>query len=125
MLPAPLRMRRSEQFARTIRTGGRAGRDTLVVHCAVGAEHDGTQVGFVVAKTVGGAVVRNVVRRRLRGVVLEQRAALPEHADVVVRALPASADATYTRLADDFRSALATAHRRGRERAHPGTAVLP
>lgn len=117
MLPASLRMRRSAQFARTIRGGGRAGRDTLVIHCAVGADHDGTQIGFVVSKAVGGAVVRNAVRRRLRGVVLDQRDALPDRSDVVVRALPASAGATYSRLSDDFTSALAAAHRRGRERA--------
>lgn len=114
MLPAALRMRRSEEFARTIRTGARAGRRTLVVHCAVDTPHPEPHVGFVVSKAVGGAVVRNRVRRRLRGAVMDHRDALPEGADVVVRALPPAATATYGALSDDLRSALGSAVRRAR-----------
>jgi ribonuclease P protein component len=110
-------MRRSEDFALTIRNGVRAGRPTLVVHYRTTQEPGRRRVGFVVAKTVGGAVVRNKVRRRLRGVVLEQRDALPDGSDLVVRALPASAAATYQQLSDDFRSATAAAARRASERA--------
>lgn len=66
----------------------------------------------MVARTVGGAVVRNKVRRRLRGVVLEHGDALPGGTDVVVRALGPAADATYPELAADYRSALAAALRR-------------
>jgi ribonuclease P protein component len=117
VLPAALRMRRSEEYARTIRTGARAGRDTLVVHCAVDAPHPDPHIGFVVSKGVGGAVVRNRVRRRLRGAVLEQQARIPEGVDVVVRALPPAADATYARLSEDLRSALGSALRK----AGPGT----
>ncbi len=69
-------------------------------------------MGFVVPRTVGGAVVRNTVRRRLRGVVVEQRGSLPDGADVVVRVLPPAAGATYATLADEFTSALSTAARR-------------
>ena len=113
-------MRRSEEFARTIRAGSRAGRTTLVVHCRTAPEHAGaSHVGFVVAKTVGGAVVRNVVRRRLRGLVFEHVAELPEGMDVVVRALPPSAAASYLDLSADYRSALAAAARRDRRRPVP------
>lgn len=65
------------------------------------------QVGFVVSKAVGGAVVRNTVRRRLRGLVMEHIDAVPQGADVVVRALPDAAAADYATLGADFRSALA------------------
>nr|WP_297423000.1 ribonuclease P protein component [uncultured Actinotalea sp.] len=118
MLPAALRMRRSDEFARTIRTGARAGRSTLVVHCVVDQDcavdssgHD-PHVGFVVSKAVGGAVVRNRVRRRLRGAVLEHREALPPGTDLVVRALPPSATAPYATVRDELRSALGSALRR-------------
>lgn len=109
-------MHRSEDFVRTIRGGSRAGRTTLVVHCRAIASQD-RRVGFVVARTVGGAVVRNKVRRRLRGVVVEQGDTLPGGTDLVVRALPASASATYRELSDDYRSALAAAVRRVRRAA--------
>lgn len=114
MLPAALRLRRSEDFATTIRGGARAGRRTLVVHCRLVDDRAGSRVGFVVARTVGGAVVRNKVRRRLRGVVLEERDSLAAGMDLVVRALPPSAEATYDELSSDFRSALGTATRRAR-----------
>jgi hypothetical protein len=44
--------------------------------------------------------------------VVEQRAALPAGADVVVRALPPSSAAGYDVVTEDFRSALRSAARR-------------
>lgn len=106
-------MRRSADFEATVRHGARAGRGALVVHCRVTSDPEGrTRVGLVVSRAVGGAVVRNKVRRRLRGVVVEQRGSLPAGADVVVRALPPSSTAEYSSLTDDFRSALRSAARR-------------
>lgn len=70
------------------------------------------QVGFVVSKAVGGAVVRNAVRRRLRGLVMEHIDAVPQGTDVVVRALPGAAGADYATLGADFRSALAASMER-------------
>lgn len=83
----------------------------MVVHCRA-VDAPGTRVGFVVSRAVGGAVVRNKVRRRLRGVVVEQRGMLPQGADVVVRALPPAADASYAELAADVASGLRAAARR-------------
>lgn len=104
-------MRSSADFTLTVRRGARAGRTTLVVHCRP-AQAAGTHVGFVVARSVGGAVVRNRVKRRLRSVVVDQREKLPVGVDVVVRALPPAAQASYAELSSDLTSALATATRR-------------
>ena len=60
------------------------------------------RVGFVVSKAVGGAVVRNRVKRRLRHAMRERVAALPEHAVLVVRAQPPAAAASYPELLDDL-----------------------
>ena len=49
------------------------------------------RVGFVVSKAVGGSVVRNRVRRRLRHLVRAHLPALPPGAELVVRALPPAA----------------------------------
>ncbi|TQL66329.1 ribonuclease P protein component [Nocardioides albertanoniae] len=67
---------------------------------------DGPQVGFVVSKAVGPAVVRNRVKRRLRHQARESLSGLPGSAVLVVRALPASADAGYDELGADLRSCL-------------------
>jgi ribonuclease P protein component len=67
------------------------------------------RVGFVVSRAVGGAVIRNRVKRRLRHLVRERIAALPDGAMLVVRALPAAADRTYLELGADLDAALARA----------------
>ena len=52
-------------------------------------------------------MVRNQVKRRLRAIVADQLASLPDGSAVVVRALPAAASATYAELAADTRACLA------------------
>jgi ribonuclease P protein component len=49
-----------------------------------------SRFGFIVTKAVGGAVVRNLVRRRLRAVSRELLPTLPSGIDIVMRALPGS-----------------------------------
>jgi ribonuclease P protein component len=74
------------------------------------------RAGFVVSKAIGGAVTRNKVRRRLQHLVRPRLAGLPPGARLVVRALPASAAASYETLGADLDAALAAARapRRGR-----------
>ena len=64
------------------------------------------RTGFVVSKAVGNAVIRNRVKRRLRHLAREQLGSLPGSAVLVIRALPAAADASYTDLQADLASAL-------------------
>ena len=60
------------------------------------------RVGFVVSKAVGNAVVRNRTKRRLRALMAERIEDLPAGVDVVVRAQPAAAAATYDELGRDI-----------------------
>ncbi|MGI5950581.1 MAG: ribonuclease P protein component [Brooklawnia sp.] len=106
MLPGPVRMRSSEQFNATVRDGVRARRPTVVVHASRNPAEQ-VQVGFVVSKRVGNAVVRNRVKRRLRHLVLPMLEAAPAGLQVVVRALPAAADQTQP-LASDLAKAWQT-----------------
>ena len=61
-----------------------------------------TQVGFVVAKSVGPSVTRNRVKRRLRHLMRERIDSLPVGSMVVVRALPASAEADSRALSTEL-----------------------
>jgi ribonuclease P protein component len=62
--------------------------------------------GFAVSKAVGGAVIRNRVKRRMRAIMAELLPTLDPGTSVVVRALPASADATFARLHADISDAV-------------------
>jgi ribonuclease P protein component len=82
----------------------------LVVHLVAppGDEADAlpARVGFVVSKAVGNAVIRNRVKRRLRHLAREHVMSLPGSAVLVVRALPASATASYAELGADLARSL-------------------
>jgi ribonuclease P protein component len=56
------------------------------------------RVGFVVSKAVGNAVVRNRTKRRLRASVATRLTGIPTGLDLVVRANPAAAEATWDEL---------------------------
>ena len=70
--------------------------------------------GFIISKQVGTAVIRNTVRRRLKAVCARVIADVPEGTDVVIRALTASATASFAELDADVTRCLA---RLSRERA--------
>ncbi|WP_319463192.1 ribonuclease P protein component [Micromonospora sp. RTP1Z1] len=128
MLAAAQRLRRSDDFAAAVRGGRRVGRGAVVAHLTlptttgstattspeparnIGAETSApSRAGFVVSKAVGNAVVRNKVRRRLRHLVRERLDQLPAGSTLVVRALPAAAEASYARLGADLDAAVAAA----------------
>jgi len=115
MLNRAHRLRRRGDFTNVVRTGRRAGRGTLVVHLRHTGEAAPPRAGFVVSRAVGGAVVRNTVRRRLRHLVREHLSELPPGTALVVRALPPAAEASYERLGADLAGAL-----RSVTRAAPG-----
>ena len=56
----------------------------------------------MVSKAVGNAVGRNRVKRRLRHLAREHVSSLPGSAVLVIRALPAAAEATGAELAADL-----------------------
>ncbi len=60
------------------------------------------RVGFVVSRAVGSAVVRNRTKRRLRALAAGRLATIPTGPDVVVRANPAAATASFDELAADL-----------------------
>jgi ribonuclease P protein component len=104
VLPSAHRLTDGALFRVATRQGRRSGSRTVVVHLAVPAAMTGTppQVGFVVSKAVGNAVVRNRVKRRLRHLAREHVTSLPGSAVLVVRALPASATASTAELRTDL-----------------------
>ena len=102
MLPARHRLRDRADFTSAVRGPGasRAGGRLIVVHAnRTDARADlPPRVGFVVSKAVGNAVVRNRTKRRLRASVATHLHGIPSGIDLVVRANPAAAEATFAEL---------------------------
>ena len=89
------RLRKRKDFAAAYREGRVYGNQLLVLRVV---PHDGdlTRFGFVTGKAVGGAVIRNRVKRRLRAAArsLDAQAGI----DVVVGARRSASDASYHAL---------------------------
>ena len=111
MLPAQFRMTRSAEFGATIKHGVRAAQPDLVVHARrTTGSGDGPRIGLVVAKSVGNAVQRHQVSRRLRHVA---RSVLPDLSvddRIVIRALPSSRDALSARLEQQLKKGVRRTH---------------
>ena len=75
--------------------------------------------GFIVSKKVGGAVRRNLIRRRLKAACHEALGEGADSVDVVVRALPSAAVAGWPALRNDVLHAVVS--RRSRQAATTGT----
>jgi len=100
--PKTRRLTRSLEFLR-VRDDGNAQRGTLLILGVLNpAEPGGFRAGFVTSKRIGGAVVRNRVRRRLREVVRQHQDQIAAAAWIVVIARPGAAKATYQQLEDEW-----------------------
>jgi ribonuclease P protein component len=90
-------MKRSSEFNATVKHGVRAVQPDIVVHARRGAEgphgDPGPRIGLVIGKTVGSAVQRHRVARRLRHVALTVIGELDGGDRVVIRALPSCREA--------------------------------
>jgi len=116
MLPATHRLRRPADFHATLRGRGtrRSGGRLVVVHAKSVPDRAGLppRVGFVVSKAVGNSVVRHRTTRRLREIFRLELPALPDGVDLVVRANPAAATASFAELCRAVQSQLPQVVRR-------------
>lgn len=95
------RLTRRQDFQAVLQDGRRARHQILVVASRPnGLPQD--RVGYAIGKRVGNAVIRNLVRRRLRAIIRS----LPMRGghDIVVTARPQAALATFDELRDAFES---------------------
>jgi ribonuclease P protein component len=121
VLSSAHRLTDGASFREAVRQGRRAGARTVVVHLAtdLSSASRTPQVGLVVSKAVGNAVIRNRVKRRLRHLAREHVSSLPGSAVLVVRALPAAATASYEELGADLARCLRRALNAGPSSAQP------
>ncbi|MBD0862842.1 ribonuclease P protein component [Gordonia sp. zg691] len=114
------RISRGSDFSRTLKSGARVNSRDFAVHVAAvgtqwpdarGLRRDvamvgGPWLGLVVSKSVGNAVTRHAVARRLRAAFAETRHLCPrDETYVVIRARASAADKSSDDLAGQLRSA--------------------
>ncbi len=106
MLRKANRVVRPEDFRTVVRRGRRSTSPLAVYYRLDRDATDPVRFGFIVSRAVGGAVERNLVRRRMRAVGRQFVDAGAQGADVVVRALPGSAQRDWASLSADMHDAL-------------------
>ncbi|MSP78422.1 MAG: ribonuclease P protein component [Dehalococcoidia bacterium] len=95
----PHRLTRQEEFARVMRQG-RVQSNYLLLLRAAPNQLETSRFGYAIGKQVGTAVVRNLVRRRLREVA--RHMPVKSGWDMVISARKASATASFDALKASF-----------------------
>lgn len=106
MLARANRVTRPDDFRTAVRKGRRLVAPSAVVHVLDRAIDGPVRFGFIVNKTVGNAVTRNLVRRRLRAIGHGLVPSLAPGRDVVIRALPGSESSSWVSLQTEISEAL-------------------
>ncbi len=96
-MPALPMLRRRADFE-AIGRGGSARSTRLLVLRTLRTDRSETRVGFSTPRTLGGAVHRNRVRRRLRELVRTRLEGIDPGWDLLLIARPAAAEATHAEL---------------------------
>lgn len=106
------RLRSPRDFQRVRAHGRRVSGAMLTLGYAAQAEpgYVGfSRIGFTVSRRVGGAVIRNRVKRRLREVMRRKLPTISRGYDLVLTARPGAADARVETLEQEVRTLLAQA----------------
>ena len=103
--PRAARLLRRADFEAVYRTGGRRSSSQFVVFFrANGGEN--SRFGSSVKKALGGAVVRNRIRRRIREILRRNSSEIPSGWDLVIHPRRSVAVAEFTPLAAELLSLL-------------------
>lgn len=105
MLARANRVVSGADYRRIVRKGRRVSGRVTVAYLDRVAAGESARFGFIVSRAVGGAVVRNRVRRRLKAACFAVLGAAPERA-VVIRALPSAASADWDVLRAEVSAAV-------------------
>ncbi|MBV8574723.1 MAG: ribonuclease P protein component [Acetobacteraceae bacterium] len=108
MEPAPERLKRRAEFLRVAAKGTKSAMPGLVLQARRRDDAGPSRLGFTVTKKVGGAVVRNRVRRRLKEAARAVFRDKPVTAvDLVLIGRAETRRRGFAALVDDLRRALA------------------
>lgn len=96
------RLTRTEEFAAVKFQGKTYGGSLLILGVLVQKDEKAFRAGFITTKRLGGAVVRNRMRRRLRDIVRKEQQRLRPGFWIVVVARSRAASASHQELKDEW-----------------------
>lgn len=99
------RIRRKADFDRAYASGHRISSKLFTLIATV-SEHGRPRLGVTISRKVGGAVVRNAVRRRIREAFRRNRDAIASDIDIIVHVRPEARGAGYSELEAELLGAL-------------------
>jgi ribonuclease P protein component len=104
VLSARNRMTRSTDFDAAVKHGKRTVQPDMVIYMRHATGDP--KLGLIVSRSVGSAVQRHGLSRRLRHVARDVIAGLNHSEHVVIRALPSSREVASSRLGEELRAGL-------------------
>ena len=107
--PHDERMRHRWEFERVRKSGQTVRGRSMILSLASCPDRLERRVGFVVTRRYGGAVKRNLVRRRMREIYRLNRSRLKRGMHLVLIARSPGQEATYRQMNEEFLSLYRTA----------------
>lgn len=104
MLARENRIRAGADFRQAMKTGVKVSGKATVIYLKRDESLTHARFGFIVSKTVAGAVGRNLIKRRLRSISRELLTNHPSGFDLVIRALPEAKEFEWNRLQQEVLS---------------------
>lgn len=99
-------LKRNKEFRYTYRRGRSVGSKSLVLIYAKARPDDGVKIGFSVSKKLGGAVVRNRIKRRMREAVTPLIPEIKKGFKLIFIARSAAVEEPFISLCADMRYVL-------------------
>ena len=109
MLARENRLIRAEDFRTTMRSGCKVVGDSMVIYLKSDTQSNSARFGFVVSKSVGSAVERNLTKRRLRAAVRNTLGDFQRGQTLVVRALPSIKSKSWQELETELKACVTNA----------------
>ncbi len=112
------RLQSHRDFVAVLKRRRKVGGKDIIVHYLMRNDHQSDdrttyrRLGLAVSKSVGNAVTRNTVKRRFRVLAKVHEESLPPHCDIVVRAKPSAASASFSSLDEQFATGFAKVARK-------------
>lgn len=98
-----------------MRSGRKVVGDSMVIYLKSDNQSNSARFGFVVSKSVGSAVERNLTKRRLRSAVRNSLGNFQNGQTLVVRALPAIKGISWQDLETELQDCLTTATKQAKK----------